>query len=66
MSDVVCCGVGTAGSETLEAAELSVRSVNPECLARLIPLGEGSPRCAQGDCLAHCNVERNHQGLATR
>jgi putative transposase len=37
-----------------------------ECAAPMIFFGEGSPRQAIQECLAHYHGERNHQGLANR
>jgi putative transposase len=44
-------------------AERFVRSVNEECLNRLIPLGERHFRRALADFVVHYHRERNHQGL---
>ena len=44
-------------------AERFVRSINEECLDRLIPIGEGHFRRAVQEFLAHYHRERNHQGL---
>jgi transposase InsO family protein len=44
-------------------AERFVRSLKEECLDRIIPLGEGHPRRAVTEFVAHYHRERNHQGL---
>ena len=44
-------------------AERFVRSINEECLDRLIPLGERHFRGAVAEFVAHYHRERNHQGL---
>jgi hypothetical protein len=45
-------------------AERFVRSINEECLDRLIPLGERHWRRAVAEYVAHYHHERNHQGIA--
>ena len=44
-------------------AERFVRSINAECLDRLIPLGERHFRRALTEYVAHYHYERNHQGI---
>ena len=44
-------------------AERFVRSINEECLDRLIPFGEGHFRRAVAEFVIHYHGERNHQGL---
>ena len=44
-------------------AERFVRSINEECLDRMIPIGEGPFRRAVTEFVAHYHRERNHQGL---
>ena len=44
-------------------AERFVRSINEECLDRLIPFGERHFRRAVAEFVAHYHRERNHQGL---
>ena len=44
-------------------AERFVRSLNEECLDRLIPIGERHFRQALTEYVAHYHHERNHQGL---
>ena len=44
-------------------AERFVRSIEYECVNRLIPLGERHFRRAVGEFVAHYQYERNHQGL---
>ena len=44
-------------------AERFVRSIKEECLARIIPIGEGHVRRAMTEYVAHYHRERNHQGL---
>jgi putative transposase len=44
-------------------AERFVRSVEAECLGRLILLGERHLRRALAEFVAHYHTERNHQGL---
>ena len=43
--------------------ERFVRSINEECLDRLIPLGERHFRRAITEYVAHYHYERNHQGI---
>jgi transposase InsO family protein len=45
-------------------AERFVRSINEECLDRLIPIGERHFRRAVTEYVAHYHHERNHQGIA--
>ena len=47
-------------------AERFVRSVNEECLNRIVPLGERHFRRALAEFVAHYHHERNHQGLGNR
>jgi putative transposase len=47
-------------------AERFVRSIKEECLDRIIPLGERHFRRAVREFVAHCHLERNHQGSETR
>src|SRR6185312_8419893 len=44
-------------------AERFVRSINEECIDRIIPIGEGYFRRAMAEFAAHYHRERNHQGL---
>lgn len=44
-------------------AERFIRSIQEECLDRLIPLGERHLRRAIAEFVAHYHRERNHQGL---
>lgn len=44
-------------------AERFVRSIKEECLARVIPLGEGHLRRLVREYVDHYHRERNHQGL---
>ncbi len=44
-------------------AERFVRSIKSECLAQIIPLGEGHFREAVREFTEHYHAERNHQGL---
>jgi hypothetical protein len=43
-----------------------VRSINGECLDRLIPIGERHFRRAVTEHVAHDHRERNHQGIENR
>jgi transposase InsO family protein len=45
-------------------AERFVRSINEECLDRVIPFGERHLRRTIAEYLEHYHRERNHQGLA--
>jgi len=45
-------------------AERFVRSINAECLDRLVPIGERHFRRAMAEYVEHYHWERNHQGLA--
>jgi transposase InsO family protein len=47
-------------------AERFVRSIKSECLAQIIPLGEGHLREAVKEYTEHYHFERNHQGLENR
>jgi len=47
-------------------AERFVRSINEECLDRMIPLGERHFRRAITEFVEHYHFERNHQGLDNR
>ena len=44
-------------------AERFVRSMQEECLSRVVPLGEGHLRLLVGEYVDHDQRERNHQGL---
>ena len=44
-------------------AERFVRSIKSECLAQVIPLGEGHLRTAAKEYAEHYHLERNHQRL---
>jgi putative transposase len=44
-------------------AERFVRSINEECLERIVPLGEWHLRQLVREFVAHYHLERNHQGL---
>ena len=56
-----------ARSPNLNAyAERFVRSIQSECLAQIIPLGERHLRHAIKEYTEHYHVERNHQGLDNR
>ena len=44
-------------------AERFVRSIKEAYLDRIILFGEKSLRSAARDFVAHCHIERNHQGL---
>jgi transposase InsO family protein len=47
-------------------AERFVRSINEECLTRIVPVGQGMARRALNEYLAHYHAERNHQGIGNR
>ena len=47
-------------------AERFVRSINEECLSRMIFFSEKQLRTAVGQFVEHYHSERNHQGLANR
>ena len=47
-------------------AERFVRSIKESCLDRMIFFGEESLRTAIQNFVAHCQGERNHQGLANQ
>lgn len=47
-------------------AERFVRSINEECLNRIVPLGEAHLRRAIGEYVSHYHEERNHQGLGNK
>jgi putative transposase len=44
-------------------AERLVRSINEECLNRVLLLGERHLRRTMSEFLAHYHAERNHQGI---
>jgi transposase InsO family protein len=44
-------------------AERFVRSAKSECVARIVPLGEGHLRAALREFIRHYHEERPHQGL---
>ena len=44
-------------------ADRFVRSIQGECLSRVVPLGEGHVRLLVGEYVDHDHRERNHQGL---
>ena len=44
-------------------AERFVRSIQEECLSRVVPIGEGPLRLLVGEDVDHDQRERNHQGL---
>ena len=48
------------------SAERFVRSINEECLHRVVPLGEGPLRLIVHEYLEHDQRERNHQELDTQ
>jgi transposase InsO family protein len=53
-----------AGSPNLNAfAERFVESAKSECLARIVPLGEGHLRATVRAFVDHYHEERPHQGL---
>jgi transposase InsO family protein len=47
-------------------AERFVRSIQEECLTKMIFVGQGSLRRALTEYMAHFHEERNHQGLENR
>src|SRR5215468_9621316 len=47
-------------------AERFVRSINSECLAQVIPIGEAHLRRAVHEYVEHYHGERNHQGIGNR
>ncbi len=47
-------------------AERFVRSIKSECLARVIPIGEGHLRRMVREYVEHYHGERNHQGIGNR
>jgi transposase InsO family protein len=47
-------------------AERFVRSIKSECLSRMMLIGPGTLRHALAEFVAHCNAERNHQGIGNR
>jgi transposase InsO family protein len=56
-----------ARSPNLNAyAERFVRSIKSECLAQIIPLGEGHLRSTVTEFTEHYHLERNHQGIENR
>jgi putative transposase len=56
-----------ARSPNLNAyAERFVRSIKSECLAKIIPLGEGHLRLVVSEYVEHYHLERNHQGLGNQ
>jgi transposase InsO family protein len=56
-----------ARSPNLNAvAERFVLSIKPECLDKLVPLGELHLRVAISEFVEHYHLERNHQGVENR
>ena len=56
-----------AQSPNLNAyAEGFVRSIQSECLAQIIPLGERHLRKTVKEYAKHYHVERNHQGIGNK
>ena len=47
-------------------AERFVRSIKSECLAQVIPIGEGHLRRVVREYVEHYHAERNHQGIGNR
>ena len=47
-------------------AERFVRSIKSECLAQVIPIGEGHLRRMVREYVDHYHGERNHQGIGNR
>ena len=47
-------------------AERFVRSIKSECLAQVIPIGEGHLRRMVREYVEHYHGERNHQGIGNR
>ena len=47
-------------------AERFVRSIKSECLAQVIPIGEGHLRRVVREYVEHYHGERNHQGIGNR
>jgi putative transposase len=47
-------------------AERFVRSIKVECLAQVIPIGEGHLRRVVREYVEHYHGERNHQGIGNR
>ncbi len=47
-------------------AERFVRSIKSECLAQVIPIGEGRLRRAVHEYVKHYHGERNHQGIGNQ
>lgn len=47
-------------------AERFVRSIKSECLAQVIPIGEGHLRRAVREYVTHYHGERNHQGIGNQ
>jgi hypothetical protein len=47
-------------------AERFVRSIKSECLAQVIPIGEGHLRRVVREYVEHYHGERNHQGIRNR
>ena len=47
-------------------AERFVRSIESECLAQVIPIGEAHLRRAVREYVEHYHGERNHQGIGNQ
>ena len=47
-------------------AERFVRSINEECLNRVLLLGERHLRRTMSEFVAHYHAERNHQGIGNK
>src|SRR5260370_14223711 len=53
---------GAVEADSPRSAERYVRSINQECLSKLIQFGEASLRRALSEFIDHYHSERNHQG----
>ena len=65
-SDVRSVRLPTRSPNLNAYAERFARSIKSECLAQVIPLGEGHLRRAVREYVDHYHHERNHQGIGNR
>jgi putative transposase len=63
---VKCLRLPARSPDLNSIAERFVLSIKPECLSKLVPLGESHLRRAMSEYVEHYHRERNHQGIGNR
>ncbi|HEY0483875.1 MAG TPA: hypothetical protein VGD37_40425 [Kofleriaceae bacterium] len=63
---IECLKLSARSSNLNAVAERFVLSIKPECLDKLVPLGELHLRVAISEFVEHYHLERNHQGVENR